>query len=192
MPIQIGQKPESDFKDPLGLLSDCHRRIEHFLGVLIKVCKKSSGAPMSPTEIAPLEKALEYFRHAAPKHTEDEEDSLFPRLRASRGGQAALERLAALESDHRTASRDHRIVDTLGLLWIKTGALNEQELREMNDALERLSQTYARHIAIEDQELFPLAARALDTDQLTEVGREMAARRGVNVPGVTANGPELS
>ncbi len=30
MPISIGQKLESDFRNPLGLLSDCHRRIERF------------------------------------------------------------------------------------------------------------------------------------------------------------------
>jgi hypothetical protein len=28
MPISIGQKLESDFRNPLGLLSDCHRRID--------------------------------------------------------------------------------------------------------------------------------------------------------------------
>ena len=38
--------------------------------------------------------------------------------------------------------------------------------------------TYARHIAIEDNEVFPLAGRVLSQDQLAQVGREMAQRRG--------------
>jgi hypothetical protein len=33
MPIVIGAKRESDFTDPIGMLSDCHRRIEMFLNV---------------------------------------------------------------------------------------------------------------------------------------------------------------
>ena len=33
MPIVIGAKRESDFTDPIGMLGDCHRRIEMFLNV---------------------------------------------------------------------------------------------------------------------------------------------------------------
>ena len=35
-PLQIGAAPDHDFDEPLGLLSDCHRRIEHFLDILIE------------------------------------------------------------------------------------------------------------------------------------------------------------
>ncbi len=180
MPVQIGQKPESDFSNPLGLLSDCHRRIELFLSVLIKICERSKGGAIQADERAALENALAYFRNAAPKHTADEEESLFPRLRASTQAQAALECLDRLESDHQSASLDHETVDSLGTRWLDAGALAEEPAREMKQALERLSRLYARHIAIEDQELFPLAARVLAADQLAAVGREMAKRR----PGV--------
>ncbi|HKE20986.1 MAG TPA: hypothetical protein VKB88_01280 [Bryobacteraceae bacterium] len=37
MPVTIGAKPESTFADPIGLLTDCHRRIECFLGVLVQL-----------------------------------------------------------------------------------------------------------------------------------------------------------
>jgi hemerythrin-like domain-containing protein len=178
MPIQIGQKLESDFTNPLGLLSDCHRRIEQFLKVLIKVCESAAGAPMLPTEISALQKALEYFRSAAPKHTADEEGSLFPRLRAVRDGQTALECMAGLESDHESAKRDHETVDSLACEWLRIGILDPRDLRKMKQALERLVHLYARHIAIEDKELFPLAARVLPVEALAEVGREMAERRG--------------
>jgi hypothetical protein len=36
MPLQIGAAPDHDFDEPLGLLSDSHRRIEHFLDILIE------------------------------------------------------------------------------------------------------------------------------------------------------------
>ena len=34
---------------------------------------------------------------------------------------------------------------------------------------------------MEDGEIFPLAGKVLNADELTQVGREMAARRGVNL-----------
>jgi hypothetical protein len=37
MAIQIGAKPDSGFDDPIGMLKDCHRRIESFLGILCVV-----------------------------------------------------------------------------------------------------------------------------------------------------------
>jgi hypothetical protein len=37
MPITIRAKPAGNFSNPLELLSDCHRRIERFLAVLVKL-----------------------------------------------------------------------------------------------------------------------------------------------------------
>jgi hemerythrin-like domain-containing protein len=45
---------------------------------------------------------------------------------------------------------------------------------------------YTRHIALEDSELFPMAARMLNPQQLQEVGQEMAQRRGL--PGSRSQG----
>jgi hemerythrin-like domain-containing protein len=49
--------------------------------------------------------------------------------------------------------------------------------------LDELSDIYRRHIALEDAELFPLAARVLDRDEIEALGREMAQRRGIKVYG---------
>ena len=178
MPIQIGQKRESDFSNPLGLLSDCHRRIEHFLGILSAVCERAAGRALQEDEKSAIGSALAYFQESAPKHTADEEESLFPRLR----GANALEHLAALEADHETAEADHRRVDELFAAWVAAGSLAAERSAQLRAALQRLAGLYSRHIAIEDRELFPLAASILDADQLTEIGREMAARRGVKQP----------
>ena len=45
MPIQIGQRADHGFDEPLGLLSDCHRRIEHFLRVLSTISADAAGFP---------------------------------------------------------------------------------------------------------------------------------------------------
>jgi len=78
MPVQIGA-PAHNFSDPTGLLSDCHRRIEMFLRVLEGVALVIDR-PLTGESRSALESALRYFREAAPKHTADEEESLFPRL----------------------------------------------------------------------------------------------------------------
>ena len=132
---------------------------------------------MTPPEITAMQKALQYFRESAPKHTADEEESLFPRLRKASAGQAVVDCIEGLESDHETADRDHSTVDLFGRRWIERGHLLDVELLEMKQTLQRLSHLYARHIEIEDKKLFPLAARVLATNVLAEVGREMAERR---------------
>ena len=47
MPVVIGAKPESNFTDPIGLLTDCHGRIERFLSVLVQVAAQAKGGPLT-------------------------------------------------------------------------------------------------------------------------------------------------
>jgi len=171
-PIQIGRR-ESDFSNPLGLLSDCHRRIERFLGALLRLSEANQGGGLDPSEAASLKAALDYFRDAAPKHTADEEESLFPRMRSA-GAPAGLE---DLESDHHLADAAHREVEALGRQWLAQNRLPEEPVRRLIALLRQLAEMYSRHIAVEDNEIFPAAARALNSEQLAEVGREMKTRR---------------
>lgn len=100
MPLRIGQRPDRGFDEPLGLLSDCHRRIEHFLQVFVTVAAGAAGGALTAAQRDALEGALRYFEVAAPKHTADEEESLFPRLREANdpGVRDALDVLAELET----------------------------------------------------------------------------------------------
>jgi iron-sulfur cluster repair protein YtfE (RIC family) len=118
MPIVIEAKRESDFTDPIGMLSDCHRRIEMFLNVLVRVAELAHGEVLNEDQRGALETALRYFREAAPKHTADEEESLFPRLRRIQNDEvrALLARIESLEEEHVCADRSHAEVDGLGRL----------------------------------------------------------------------------
>jgi len=69
MPIQIGQPQDHGFDEPLGLLSDCHRRIEYFLSVLVAISQQARNRPLSPSERTQLDASLTYFATAAPRHT---------------------------------------------------------------------------------------------------------------------------
>ena len=52
--MKIGAGPEHGFEEPLALLSDCHRRIERFLGVLAHVADARRGARLSDGEAAAI------------------------------------------------------------------------------------------------------------------------------------------
>lgn len=181
MLVKIGGPVDHGFDAPLGLLSDCHRRIERFLAVLVTIADVRRGGPLAPADRDAFAAALHYFRTAAPRHSADEEESLFPRLRASTDPAAkeALARLDALEADHRTAEDHHDAVHLLGERWLRLGALRAGDARRLREHLASLERLYRRHIGIEDHELFPAAGRALNASDLEAVGREMAARRNV-------------
>ena len=181
MPIQIGQPPGHDFDEPLGLLSDCHRRIEHFLHVLVVVDAEAAGGPLTLAHRGALEASLRYFAIAAPKHTADEEESLFPRLRGSSdpAAVAAMTLVDRLEHDHDEADAHHAAVGVLVQRWLTEDGLPPSDATELRERLAQLKVLYQRHITVEDEELFPAAARVLDDAQLRQIGLEMAARRRV-------------
>jgi len=188
MPIQIGQRADHGFDEPLGLLSDCHRRIEHFLRVLSTIAADAAGGPLTPEYRRALEGALRYFAEAAIRHTADEEVSLFPRLRTAGSAAAhAMASLDRLERDHDEADGRHAEVDRLARQWLEHDGLARAESEALRAHLLRLEALYADHIAVEDTEVFPAAAKVLDRAQLEEIGREMAARRQL-VPKTTGRG----
>ncbi len=181
MPIVIGAKRESDFTDPIGMLGDCHRRIEMFLNVLVRVAEQAKGAALNEEQRGALETALRYFREAAPKHTADEEESLFPRLRQIESAEvrALMVRIESLEEEHVCADRSHGEVDSLGRLWLKDGMLPADQAARLLTLVLQLRDLYRHHIATEDNEVFPAATLALSASDRQAIGREMAHRRSL-------------
>ncbi len=182
MPITIGAKPSPDFSSPIELLSDCHRRIERFLRVLVEVAEQGKGTVMTVEQGRALQNALDYFQHSGPRHTADEEESLFPRLRRTNQPeiQTALAEMQKLEADHEQAAEWHDLVEQLGRKWLSEGVLAPADTARLERALAHLTELYGRHIALEDNHLFPVAAAALGDTEKADIGREMARRRGLD------------
>lgn len=183
MAVTIGARPQADFDQPLGLLSDCHRRIEHFLGVLHRVLELNRGGALNDEQRRAIQTCLEYFRKAAPRHTADEEESLFPRLRQRAETdprvKEAMQRLDALEADHDAADAAHEESNALFQHWLDRDRLDAAQVTRLDALLTELLELYSRHIAIEDNEVFRLAGEVLNPDELEKIGREMAQRRGL-------------
>lgn len=182
MTISIGQRPDSNFTDPIGMLVDCHRRIEKFLDVLLTFARQAQGNPFTNEQRHAIETALRYFREAAPKHVADEEDSLFPRLRGSqhREVKAMLSDLDELHSDHLTVVENHSAVEEVFRRWLTDGLLPSPDHAALVSLLHSLRETYARHIKQEETQLFPHVARILTPTDLKAVGLEMAKRRSLS------------
>jgi len=182
MPVQIGGKPLADFDQPIELLMDCHRRVEKFLQVLLQVAERSENGRLGVTDVSSLETALEYFVRAAPRHTEDEERSLFPRLKASGDPRAreALSRIERLEADHKQADAGHKRIDELGRLWLLEKVLPGEQVLEFAQVSRELIAFYGSHIRCEDEEVFPIARAVLSAEALQSIGKEMKERRIVD------------
>ena len=175
MAIQIGAKPDSGFDDPIGMLKDCHRRIERFLGILCVVVHRAQDRSLTEEERGAVQAALQYFRTGGQRHTADEEDSLFPRLRKSAA--ESFEELDRLEGDHREANDLHGSVERLYSTWIASGGLGSQETRQLLSQTARLQQLYSDHIQVEESSVFARASQVLDSHAIETIGTEFRLRR---------------
>lgn len=203
----LGNSPhghDHGFDEPIGLLTDCHRRIEKFLDILQRVAREYAGVqrPLDTQAVEAVRTAKRYFAQAAPKHTADEEESLFPRVRAAvSGGDGAesdgsaqpgpLADLDRLHAEHERADAMHARVDGLLTAWLSDGVLPAEHANELVRLLEALEALYREHIHVEESAVFPLAGRVLSADELTRIGAEMRDRRGLTprATGLLSNEP---
>ena len=174
--IQIGAKPDAGFDDPLAMLRDCHRRIEHFLNIVCLVVDRAAKRALSDEETAAIQAALNYFRVGGLRHNADEEQSLFPRMREA-GATDQAGAIDGLEHDHRDAAAMHDRVDALYSVWIANGNLTPAQHEELAAATGKLKQLYTEHIKLEEEIVFPRAAQMLKPDALAAMGEEFRARR---------------
>jgi len=152
--------------------------MEMFLGSLERV-SGMADRPLDSEARQALDAALRYFREAAPKHTADEEESLFPRLRQMKNAEleAAIRRLEPLEEDHRRAEALHGEVDRLGHACLERGVLTAEESGQFRQDILALMDIYKEHIRIEDVDVFPVAGKMLSAGDKAAIAGEMAARR---------------
>jgi hemerythrin-like domain-containing protein len=171
--------PAPGFDDPVARLADCHRGIERALRFLETVTAGARGGSLNTAQREALTAAVRHFRDSAPLHARDEEDSLFPRLRASGGPwlAAVLPRIETLRVEHAGAAAHQATLAALGARWLAEGSLPPDPFGQLERALDELRSVYPAHLTYEEAVLFPLARAVLSPADLEEIGREMAVRR---------------
>jgi len=147
---------------------------------LVKVVTEAREGPLNAERRQAMEAALSYFQRAAPLHTADEEEDLFPELRRVERPdiEQVVERVTRLQSEHLAATAWHRQVHELGERWLRQNYLLPHEAVELKSILTFLTELYRGHIAVEENEVFPVAEEALSAFEKEAIGRRMAMRRG--------------
>ena len=168
----------ASFNNPLAMLHACHGKIQAQCVTLRKLSSHldSNGCDLQAQQAA--QNILRYFDTSSQFHHQDEEENLFPTLRLCAGAEkpgvdALLDRLL---SDHAVmAAAWSELRDVLLLL-----AKGENEPLD-DTLLDKFITSYTDHIAVEERDLLPLAARLLSPQQTAQIGKHMAERRGVKL-----------
>jgi hemerythrin-like domain-containing protein len=171
--------PSGGFEVPLEMLSACHHRIERQCATLrrLVVHLASNGADEDARIAAAA--VIRYFDTSAKDHHADEETDLFPALIESMAGSDAVcirELIDALTRDHRALDSHWRRLRQV-LQSIAAGTA----LPLVSADVAPFITLYEQHIAREESELLPMAARLLGDRGLDRVGRAMRVRRGIVV-----------
>jgi hemerythrin-like domain-containing protein len=170
--------PAPDFSAPLELLHACHGRIEAQCETLLKLPAHihAYGSDKAAQQAAAA--VLKYFSTAALHHHEDEEQDLFPMVRLLAKADGRSQTLALLDNliaQH----RDMEIAWRTLAPWLERIAQGEP-VDAVALPIAPLVSLYRAHIRHEESELLPYCRSVLKPDQLAELERSMAHRRGVS------------
>ena len=169
--------PNAGFEVPLEMLAACHHRVESQCATLQRLVAHVATHGSDEEARVAAAAVLRYFDTSAMDHHADEEIDLFPALIDSMAGpdanciQALVE---SLKSDHRTLESGWR---RLRPALLKIAAGEPQPL--LASDVDPLVELYVQHMAHEEAELLPMAARLLSDPALESVGRAMRERRGI-------------
>ena len=168
--IQIGVKP-SALDEPIEHLMACHRRIEQRLDTLVSAGTLFASDP--PAARAAIAASVRFLDTNGVLHTEDEEASLFPRLRPRLSEQETIF-VELLEDQHDEAEQIYARLKMLAAQMDVPGVPAQYA-----ECAENLRALYREHIRSEDEILTALARRSLNENDLREIAAEMRTRRAM-------------
>jgi hemerythrin-like domain-containing protein len=163
--------------ESLEALQACHGRIEQQLQALEKLARRVAAGVPDRAAGSDARAVLRYFETAGAQHQRDEDEDVFPLLRARAAALGRIEVAAALDE----LEREHATVEAqwrrLREALTAVATLCEGAGIDAGDA-ERFAWLYRRHMDREAQLVLPFAREALAAEERAELGARMAARRG--------------
>jgi hemerythrin-like domain-containing protein len=168
--------------DPLRHLVACHDRIEEHLQILERVIPlvRSDSEPKRREARESLDKALAFLDAMGHLHTQDEEESVFPRLLAASGEDRSVvtELTTMLESQHREKEAVfEKLAATVDGFPAAAAPPSPEQASRFEGLVSNLVDLYRVHIMVENQRLMSLAQDHLKQADLSEMLREFLARR---------------
>ena len=173
----IGSKPAPSFDAPLDMLYACHERIEAQLCTLEKLCAHLGANGSDEQARQAAQAVMRYFDTAAPNHHRDEDEDLFPLLRAL-AAKAGREEIGATLYE---LEREHQSMDLLysGLRLSLDAVAKGRPARLDAEDVARFAWLYRRHLRLEEAAVLPFARDALDANQQRRLGERMTQRRRI-------------
>jgi hemerythrin-like domain-containing protein len=161
-----------DFSDPLGALRGCHQDMLARCESLEQLVEHLRDPGFDAQARSGIAAAVQFFTTVAVQHHQDEEDDLFPIL--NRQSLKLADVVFRLRKDHEQL---RRLWEQLLLDFKKGPALAGDSA--FPDHVEAFCTAYREHIRREEKELFSIAQHILSHNQLEDIGRAMARRRGI-------------
>ena len=174
---EIEAIPENLFREPIDYLYADHFRQR----VVCKFLDELAFDPVAPNAARLASIALAYIEQELPHHIADEEQDLFPRLRDRCTPADNAERILGLLSEEHRRDDDLCAAILEGLRVLAEGQ-EPSQCAAFVRAAAAFAETQRRHLAWEDDVLLPLARERLTAEDLGDMGRGMATRRGASYP----------
>jgi hypothetical protein len=166
--------------DPIQHLRDSHARIERSLvTVQNAVAGFSATAPALRAEAAAaLDYELALLQMFERLHTQDEELSFFPRLRAAVADNEVTELLRALESQHRQEEALFEELAACVRSFASVGSeqAEEQKLSKLEALVGQLANLCQPHMTLEEERLIAGCTKYLKPSDLEQMRDEMRVR----------------
>jgi hemerythrin-like domain-containing protein len=169
--------PENLFREPLEYISADHYRQRTVCRLVDAIAADPDGDDASSRARA----VLDYLETEMPQHIADEEQGLFARLRDSSEGEDDLENLVTLLVEEHADDRE-LAADLIEPLRHIAAGEGPPDAAVFSRAAALYCETQRRHLAWEEVYLLPLARKRLTSEDIAELGRGMAARRGIEYP----------
>jgi hemerythrin-like domain-containing protein len=170
--------PAAGYDQPIEMWLACHERMLRMIALLVRLRDHVAGGGANESAGVTAASILRYFDEAAPRHREDEEIDLFPRVQLRLKGAARGKIASTID----TLQDEHELLNNAwtelrpALIAIESGAGNRLD----DDATAQFVKRHRQHVEQENEVLAPAFQRAFDQPELDAIGRSMAARRGVD------------
>jgi pyridoxamine 5'-phosphate oxidase len=164
--------PSPDFSDPLAVLRACHEDMLAQCETLENLVTHIREQGFDADARSRIARTVQFFTTVAVQHQQDEETDLFPIL--NRQSLKLADIVFRLRKDHEQL---RKLWDGL-LLDLKKGPALADD-HAFADQVAAFCSAYRDHIRRETRELLSMAQHILSNQQLQEIGRAMARRRGI-------------
>ena len=165
------------FLSPLDAILLEHDRQHAIADWLLELANKQQLGPV----LEEAEALLAFLTHDLLLHHKDEEDDLFPMLRLRCKPEDQIDRILA-ELDRHHAAESFLIRDIAVDLHVIVDGTDLESRARFLGSLCIFGEGQQRHLSWENKAVLPLAGKRLTPKDLEALGRNMAARRGIDYP----------